>query len=359
MSTHYEERMQTDLDEIRTKVHEVSDLVESQVQHAISALMTYDRDIAARVVLGDRQVNRRIKQIDYLCHNFIVRHAPSARPLRFASAVLRLDVALERIGDYADSIGREVARLSDSPPGSVGRDIDLIAQQARHTLSQALIAFHTGDVALARQTYGLAEQTDLTFETVIDELHRAGEKGKRPLGDIFALLRIINLIKRVAEQSENICEQTVFAMTGEAKPPRIFRVLFVGERNDGASQVAEAYARKAFPESGRYASAGWDPAVSLDSALVEYLDGRGVDMRGAKPTPLTDVESAPEHYHVVVVFSPEARAHLGDVPYRTTVVEWSLPTGPDGALLGYAQLYEEIVVRVQDLMKTLAGPDAL
>lgn len=358
MSTHYEERMEADLAEIRRKLRTVSDLVERQVQLAAQALLDDDPDLASQVVLGDRQVNRRIKQIDHLCHAFIVRHAPSGGHLRYVSAVLRLNVALERIGDYAGAIGRQVGRLSAAPPDSVVRDLELIAHQARHTLSQALTAFHQADARLARETYGLANQTDYTLETVLAELLHTGEARKRPLADVFGLLRISKLLKRVADQSENICEQAMFAITGDTRDPRVFRILFVGAHNDRSSQIAEAYARKAFPESGAYASAGWNPAETLDPALLEFMDAKGVDMRQAAPTPLTDIETAPEHYNVIILLTGEGREHLGDVPYRTTVVDWDVvdPGGTDPEAL--EQLYQEVVVRVRDLMTTLAGPDA-
>ncbi len=354
MSTHYEERMEADLDEIRDKVKRVSAIVEAQVQNAVRSLLDFDRDLASQVVLGDRQVNRRIRQIDHLCHAFIVRHAPSAGHLRYASAVLRLDVALERVGDYAGSIGREVARLSAPPPGAVGRDIGLIAQQSRLTLSHALSAFQEGDADAAARAYGLADQTDVTLATVVAELLRAAEKDKGSLADIFGLLRIINLLKRVAEQAENVSEQTIFAITGDDKDRRVFRILFVDERNDSASQMAEAYARKAYPESGRYHSEGWAPTDTLDPALVEYLDGRGFDVKPARPSPLRPLGDLPEHYHVIVVLSENGRAQLGSIPYRSTVVEWNLESDEQDL----DALYKEIVVRVQDLMRTLAGPDA-
>lgn len=358
MSTHYEERMEADLREIRRKVETVSDLVERQVQLAAQSLLEGDADLAAEVVLGDRQVNRRIKQIDHLCHAFIVRHAPSAGHLRYVSAVLRLNVALERIGDYAGAIGRQVARLSAAPPDAVLRDLELIAHQARHTLSQALTAFHEGDEELARLTYGLANQTDLTLDTVLKELLQAGEERKRPLADVFGLVRIAKLLKRVADQAENICEQTMFAVSGDTRDPRVFRILFVGAHNDRSSQIAEAYARKAFPESGIYASAGWNPVETLDPALIAFMDGKGVDMRRAEPTPLSDIEHAAEHYNVIVLLTPGGRPHLGEVPYRTTVVEWDVadPGGTDNETL--EALYQEVVVRVRDLVTTLAGPDA-
>ncbi len=353
MSSHYEERMEADLDEIRRKLKTVCSLVEDQVHDAITALITVDRNLAARVVLGDRQVNRRIHQIDRLCHAFIVRHAPSAGHLRFASGVLRLDVALERVGDYADSIGREVARLSGPPPAAVGRDIELIGQQARVTLAQAIEAFHDGDVEAARRAYGMADKTDFTLETVMAELLRAAEEEKASLRDIFGLLRIINLIKRVAEQAENISEQTAFVQSGKEAPPRVHRILFVDADNAVGSQMAEAYARKAFPESGRYDSAGWAPKERLDPRLVELMDDRGVDVTLAAPSRLESLTDRPQHYHVVVVLGEGERARLGHVPYRTTVVEWDMQEHED-----FESLYKEIVVRVQDLMKTLAGPDA-
>jgi phosphate transport system protein len=354
MSAHYEERMEADLAKIRAKVRTVSDLVEDQVQKAVQALLTVNRDLASSVVLGDRQVNRRIRQIDYLSHAFIVRHAPSARHLRYASAVLRLDVALERIGDYAGAIGREIARLSGPPPGAVGRDIDLIANQARLTLSQALDAFHEGDAAAARVAYGMADQTDLTLETAVTELLRAAEKEKATLRDIFGFLRIVNLLKRVAEQAENISEQTIFVLTGEEPDPKVFRVLFVDERNDVVSQLAEAYARKAYPDSGSYESAGWNPATELSPSLIQFLDERGMDVKPVRPERLHALDKAAEHHHVIVIFGPDARERLGVVPFRSTVVEWDLASPREDL----QALYEEIAIRVQDLMTTLAGPDA-
>lgn len=358
MRSHYEERMEVDLAEIRRKVRKVSDLVEEQVRKAVQSLLSETVELANQVILGDRQVNRRIKELDNLCYGFIVRHAPSAGHLRYAAAVLRLDVALERVGDYAGMIGREVVRLTAPPPGAVRRDIELIAQQARHTLSQALQAFQAGDVGLAKATYGLADQTDLTLQTVIEELLAAGERHELPLKDVFALQRIVNLVKRVAEQSENICEQAVFASTGETKPPKVFRILFVDEHNDRSSQIAEAYARKAFPECGVYESAGWNPTKALDPGLIEFMDRQGVDIRPSTPTKLRPVADEPEHYNVIVSFSPGIREHAGKIPYRTTLLEWRHGIAPGMEPETLERLYEDVAGRIQELMTTLAGPNA-
>jgi phosphate transport system protein len=361
--THYEERMEADLDEIRDKVRKIVSRIERQVADAVRALLDHDRDLANQVILGDRRVNRQIREIDHLAHAFIVRHAPSARPLRYVSAVLRLDVALERIGDYASTIGREAVQMKAPPSERVGRDIELISHQAQRTLRQALISFQEGDADLARETSGMAGQTDSTLQKVFAELVDVGQSGVLELRDVFGLMRAINLLKRVAEQAENVCEQTVFSTTGETKDTKIFRILFIDERNDGVSQMAEGYARKAFPESGTYASAGWAPVEALDPALVEFMDRHGMTMKRMKPTLLQPVHEEVRHWNVVVGLHPEAHRHVASLPFRTVFLDWS--NGLDVETLPEDMTEEqmstrlkELSVRIRDLMLTLRGPDA-
>jgi phosphate transport system protein len=355
--------MEADLVVIREKVRKIAHRIENQVGDAVHALLEGDRDLANEVVLGDVRVNRQIREIDRLAHAFIVRHAPSAGHLRYVSAVLRLDVALERIGDYASTIGREVVQLSGPPPERVARDVELISHQARRTLKQALAAFQEPDPVLARETHGLAGQTDSTLEKVFEELLEVGESSELPLRDIFGILRVINLIKRVAEQAENVCEQTLFATTGETRDPKVFRILFLDERNDGLSQMAEAYAQKAFPKSGTYASAGWTPGDALDPGLVEFMDRNGIDMRNKKPSPVRPIHEEPRHWNVVVGLHPAAREHIPKLPFRTVFLDWTpglevadLPQ--DLTEEQMERLLKILAARVRDLMQTLRGPDA-
>ncbi|MDP2957179.1 MAG: PhoU domain-containing protein [Longimicrobiales bacterium] len=361
--THYEQRMQGDLEAIRARVREVAATVERQAGDAVRALLTGDRSLANQVILGDREVNRQFRAIDHMAHAFIVRHAPSGGHLRYVSAVMRMNVAMERVGDYAGTIGREVVQLSAPLPPRVARDIELISHQCRITLHQALAAFQEADPDLARETHGLADQTDSTLQKVFAELLEAGEARELPLSDAFGILRIVNLIKRTAEQAENLCEQTLFVVSGETQDPRVFRILFVDERNDGASAMAEAYARKAFPESGAYASAGWKPAGALAPGLAEFLDRNGLDIHGKKPTRLRPIHEEPRHWNIVVGLHPDVRKHIPKLPFRTILLEWDLGLDPitPSADLTEEQMdavFKSIAVRVQDLIQTLRGPDA-
>ena len=46
---------------------------------------------------------------------------------------------------------------------------------------------------------------------------------------MMAIFVVFNLFKRVADQAKNICDQTVFAVRGIAKMPKVYRILFLDQ----------------------------------------------------------------------------------------------------------------------------------
>ena len=113
--SHYERRLEKDLKQIRKGVRNLAKQVGTALKNAIDALLSGDEDKAYSTVLGDTRINRVSREIDRLCHAFIARHLPSAGHLRLISSVLRSNIALERIGDYAVNISRESRQLSHPP----------------------------------------------------------------------------------------------------------------------------------------------------------------------------------------------------------------------------------------------------
>jgi phosphate transport system protein len=361
--SHYEERLEADVAEIRRRIAGVGAKVLAAQQNAVRALLSGDRDLAGETILGDLPINREVRAIDRECHAFVARHLPSAGHLRFVSSVLRLNIELERIGDYAVSVCREALRLSASPSPTVQRDVELMADQSRRVLSQALRAWNEANAELARGTLGMAGQVAGTFHKVFADLLREGEADRRPLKDLFALLAIFVRLSRVADQSKNICEETLFTVTGESKPPKVYRILFVDERNDCQSQLAEAYARKAYPESGRYSSAGWAPAQTVEPRCLSFMDRNRLDTGGLEPTALDSLHGQLSSYHVIVSLGGDVRPHVPEVPYSTTVLEWDVGRGPEGmdqerAEKLLAEMTRRIAEEVRELMATLRGEGA-
>ena len=361
--THYEKRLEEDLAAIRERIEEVGEQVETALERAVRSALKLDRALANQVVMGDKPINREIRTIDKLCYGFIARHLPSAGHLRFVSSVLRLDVELERIGDYAVAIAREAIQLSTVPSGSVASDVQLIADQAQRMFRQAMESFNTQNPELARGTKGMASQIESTYQKVFRDLLQEGEAGARPIRDLFATLVIFNRIGRVADQSKNICEDTLFAVAGETKSEKVYQILFFDERNDALSQLAEAFARKAFPDGGVYQSAGWAPADRLLPATEVFMDARGLDGDSLSPKRLDHTVGQLADFHVIVAVGKGSGSRIEETPFRTVLLEWDIDPIPSdldaersAALMEEA--FQNLKHSIRELMETLRGEGA-
>ena len=362
--SHYEERLERDLQEIRSRVRAVSDLVENQVRDAVQALLHSDVPLANQVILQDRIINRETRALDQLCHGFIIRHLPVAHHLRYVSTVLRMDVALERVGDYAVTVCRHSLRCSTPPSPSIARDIELIAQQARDSLGEALRSFNDEDVGLARKAMGLTRPVDTTHDKAFEDLVNAGETRDQPVRDLFAYIRAIYVLLRVSDQAENIAQETLFAVEGETKNPKVYRILFVDRANDCRSQIAEAYAQKAYPECGIFSSGGWEPADSLRPEVIPFFESHGLPHQDRVPCAVPDLMSEPKHFHVIIGLDEKAGEMIGEIPYKTVFLNWDLGPCPfseadPDAMERFEGIYREISTRMRDLMEILRGPDAI
>jgi phosphate transport system protein len=360
---HYEERLERDLGILRGELAKVGSRLDTAVADATRALLTKDHPLAAETVLGDQHVNRATRRIDHLCHVFVARHLPTAGILRFVSSVLRLDIALERIGDYAVAIAREAVQLKAPPSSRVAANLEMMSEQARTMLGQSLKAFLERNAEFARATMEMETQADRLYRRVYEDLLDEGEKGAAPVGDLFALLVCFNRLERITDQAKNICEEAVFAATGQAKQPKVYRILFLDERNAGPSVMAQAIAKKAFPESGRYDGAGWDPLPGLDPDFVAFMARHGHDISGVRPKKLDPGYEALRDYHVIVALECGAEERIPELPYATVLLDWSeeiQAVGRKGELEDNhrEQIYKLLAPKIRDLMETLRGEQA-
>lgn len=353
MPTHYEERLQRDLNWLQDMVGIIGQAITKALDDAVASVMNLDKDLAAMTVIGDYTINRQTRELDRLCHAFVARHLPSAGNLRYVSSVMRLNIALERIGDYAATISRTAAQLSSPPPAVVARDIEMMSEHARRMLTESLRSFQRRDVDVANTTLSAASQFTRYFDKVFADLVKEGDAHSRPSDDLFALMATFNRLERVIHQAKNICEETIFVATGKMKGEKLFQILFVDASNAGASQLAEHFTRKAFPQSGRYRSAGWQPAEEIEPAWLRFAQTVGIDLARAWPTALSTLQPQFDDFHLVVGFGREARERVGRLPFHTTMLVWDV----DGATEPET-VYRQLTPRIRELMERLRGEQA-
>jgi len=355
--THLEARMEKDLSRIRGEIRALASQAETAIKNAIHALQTGDRALAYATVLGDHAINQMMRNVDHLCHTFIAVHLPSAGPLRLLSSVIRANIELERIADYAVTIARESVQLSAPPQGHLAREIDRVAGETLLMLSQSITAFNDLNAEMARSTMAIGDQIEMNMDNVYAELMQNDRQ--QAIKDLLAIFVVFTQIKRVADQAKNLCEETVFAVTGEQKGPKVFNILFVDQDNSLLSQMAVAIARNSYPKSGRYSGGGREPAAALNPTLVKFLENRGIDTRGVRPAGLDLTHRELASQHVIVSLQGPVSGYLPEIPFHTVALQWDLGDFPkEGGEVQVEELYRELAALIRDLMESLRGDAA-
>ena len=359
--SHYEDRLEQDLKKIREHIAAMADKVEDGLKNAVRALQTGDRKLASATILSDHPVNRSMREIDRLCHAFIAVHLPSAGHLRILSSAIRANIEIERIGDYAVNIARVSLLLATPPEGDLGRELERISSQAQFMLKQSTTAFNELNAEMARATMALEQGMEYDLDSVYAEL--AANEDHERVKELLAVFSVLTQLKRVADQAKNLCEETVFAVTGETKAPKVYNILFIDGDNSCLSQMAEAVVRKTFPGSGHYSSAGRQPASALNAAMLQFMEQHSFDLGGATPSPLSLTHQELVEQHIIISLQGPIKDYFDELPFHTTGLEWevgSVPGGEDDpqTTQQLETIYREIAMQVRDLMETLRGTDA-
>ncbi len=359
----YEERLSKDMTWIRDEVASLGAAVQKAQEDAVRAALTGNRELANQTILRDHPINRQTREINRLCHAFLATHLPSAGPLRLISSILRLVNELERIGDYAATIAREGIQLPHLPTGLLKQEMGEMAEQAQTCLRQAMRSFNEKDAELARETKTIAAQGKSRGDLAFEELVHESETSHEQIRYLFDALILVGRLKRVCDRCKNICEETLFTVTGETKPPKTYRILFLDDENTCQSQIAQAVARKSFPNSGQYDSAGRRNGVDLEPGLVRFLERHGLVSGAAETTALDPDPHKVAKYDVVVSLKGPVSDYLPQQPFRTVFLDWDVGDLPEGLAATesedrYTEMYREIAARVRDLMEILRGEGA-
>lgn len=356
---YYEKRLEHDMTAIRNTLGEIADKVEIALNNAVDSMLSGNETLAYETVLGDRLINRLVKELDRMCLGFIALHLPAAGHLRFIASTMRLAILLERIGDYSATICREAVQLPKPPEGNVAQVVAVLANDSRQALHQAIAAFRKNNLELAHTTMRLSAQAERTFDQAIEALTKDHTLERKSL---FNLLLALSMLLRVAAQAKNICEETIFVNTGQGKPAKLYHILFVDEDNSCLSQMAEAITRKKFSGCGTFTSAGRKSAEYLDLNMVNFLEDKGMSMVNAQPKDLDSLAYQSGEYYLIISLQGPVKSYMAHVPFHSIALEWDLglphkATQEESAegKLRIEEMYRTLGILSTDLIDKLYG----
>ncbi|WP_049921776.1 phosphate signaling complex protein PhoU [Halopiger djelfimassiliensis] len=208
--TEYQHR----LEQLRTDVVEMSDLVCERLRRALEAYEAKDDALAADVIVGDHEVNDRYLELERDCLELLALQQPVAGDLRVIAASFKIITDLERIGDLAVNLGEYTQRAERNRYPDI--DITYIGERTVEMVETATRAYADGDAAAAREIAVTDDEIDTLCENasavVVRDLLEAdlGAGGQPLLDDVSRMLLTLRDIERIGDHAVNVAARTVY-----------------------------------------------------------------------------------------------------------------------------------------------------
>ena len=203
-----------ELDQLKTKLLEMSSLVEAAIQRSISAVTQKDRGAADEVFRNEARINEIEIEIDEFATNLLALQQPMAADLRLIVAALKINTDLERMGDLSVNIAQRARSLMEEPVVKPMIDIPHIAGLVQSMVRKSLDAFVTRDADLARSVLASDDAVDSLRTACYHELVSFMERDSQNIKAALDLLAVTRNLERIADHSTNIAEDVMFLVKG-------------------------------------------------------------------------------------------------------------------------------------------------
>lgn len=189
--------------------------VERALIESVESLKTRDMEWSRGLIEQDHLINQKRFSIEAECLVVVATQQPMASDLRIIAAILFIVNELERIGDYAKGIAKINLMIGPGPLLKPLIDVPRMADKAQSMLHRAVEAFVQRDVTAARAIPKEDDEVDALFEQVNRELLTFIMADPKVIGQANRLLWVAHNLERAADRVINLCERTIFAVTGE------------------------------------------------------------------------------------------------------------------------------------------------
>ncbi len=203
------------LGQLQQEVVTLAEIVEKATLRAVDALKRRDLEVSHQVIAGDDYIDQKRYEIEDRCIDLIATQQPMARDLRAIIALLHITVELERIGDYAEGIGKISVMMGEEPPLKPLVDIPRMAEKATQMLRSSMDSLVSRDVVMANQVLQDDDEVDELYDQVYRELLIFMLQDPRAIQRATYLLWTAHDLERIADRATNIAERVIFLVTGK------------------------------------------------------------------------------------------------------------------------------------------------
>ncbi len=203
-----------EIGELRGLIAEMGGRAEAAIAQSMEALIQRNLELADRVVIDDRKIDRLEQQVERLAVRIIALRAPMADDLRDVVAALKIAGVVERIGDYAKNIAKRVAALESNRKIDAISVLPAMAQVASDMVHDVLDAFAARDAEAAVRVVARDREVDDFYNSVFRALLTYMMENPLDITASAHLLFVAKNLERIGDHATNVAEMVYFASTG-------------------------------------------------------------------------------------------------------------------------------------------------
>ncbi len=205
------------IQQIKDEILLLGSMVEQATLDSVTAFKHRDLEAARTIVEDDQTINDKRFAIENAILILLATQQPLAHDLRLLSAMLLISNELERMGDYAKGVAHNAIRLGISDIPIPIRDIEKMAELGVNMLHRSLSAFVNENMELAVKIPDEDDLVDDLFNKSYRSIVNVMVANPSMIDDASFLLWVVHNLERFADRTVNICERTLFIISGEMR----------------------------------------------------------------------------------------------------------------------------------------------
>jgi phosphate transport system protein len=203
------------LDEIREDTAKLAAGVTETIPRATEILLRQDLEGAEYLILADKQVDKRVLELEDRCFEVLALQAPVASDLRRLMAALRIIAEVERSSDLAVNICKAARRIYGHLLDPTLRGIiQKMGDQARQLFKEATESYMTSDATRAAALDDMDSYLDDLQRQFIHAIFESHAAGNIDLQVAVQLAVVARFYERIGDHAVNIAERVRFLVEG-------------------------------------------------------------------------------------------------------------------------------------------------
>lgn len=204
-----------ELEAIELEILGMGELAERAVARSVDALVRGDVAEADDVIAHDDDIDERYMDIEARALSLLALQTPVATDLRMISAIIHINLHLERIGDMAVNIAKIYRSVAELPTNAtILQQIREMDDVVRPMIRVALEAFSHRDLDLCLKLPEMDDPVDRLNLGMYEEVAAlAADPAALDWG--LRMSMVARQLERVGDHAVDIGEQVGFLLTGE------------------------------------------------------------------------------------------------------------------------------------------------